>query len=101
MIAPRSVYQKEFEETPNSWIPSNDDIVEDDIRERQTNTSIELFKNPVIKYPIDNLCFHIMKFRYVIRIYLEINMNLDSFKMRHVYIYLVGENLYIKKSSNT
>lgn len=57
MIAPRSVYQKEFEETPNPWIPSNDDLVETDIQERQANTSVELFKKPVVKYPFDNFVF--------------------------------------------
>ena len=57
MVAPRSVYQKEFEETPNPWYPSNDDLVETDIQERQANTSVELFKKPVVKYPFDNFVF--------------------------------------------
>lgn len=57
MVAPSSVFKKDFEETPAPWVTSYDDLVESDIQERKANTSVDLFRNPTIKYPFDNFVF--------------------------------------------
>lgn len=55
--APATIHSKDTDRNPALWKPVEEELAEDDIKERRTDSSLALYQQPQVKYPFDNFVF--------------------------------------------